>query len=463
MSERIDIEIRGKSDSAVAAAQATERALDRVNTQTKGATAAAKDMGSASSKAAGGLEQIQRAGGPASQILNGLTRSASGGMNAVLGLVDATKGLLATFTAGFGPAGLLAVAASVIGGLVAAFGRAKEQAKGAADEIKKLAQAAGDLERAKLEDFNLEYEKLNRQAAAAAKQFEAVLALRRKIADAQTETEIAEVRARRRTGAITADQEGEQVRGLELARTLRNIDDPAQRAARQAQAAQDDVSRARDREAAIAGRASESRFLAGFFNSDIARLQQEIAQLEEARRPKNGAIPDVSERVRIGNEIRQRQREIEQAQANEAAQNARLTEANEALIKATEERAAAEAAAAAATQAATAEIEAARRLSGLATRGSAAAARSSSAGSIGRDRTGRTFDSSTIPAAGGAAPGRGVIEVLDRDGRNVAPSDLAPGTIIIERPSSSAAPGDASQVNRLIASLDTIARRLVIS
>jgi hypothetical protein len=434
-------------DVAAATKEATRAAEQQARTTTTQATpadnAAAKAkeaVATATKRSAGTLDDIRRAGGPATAILQGFSQAAAGGVQSVSGLANAGKGMVAALLGGFGPAGILATAAGVIGGLVVALARVKQPAEDAAAGLKAVADRATEIQDAKLDTLRAQFETINQEAAAAIAQLDAALERKKRIADADTEAEIATIRARQRGGAISKEAADEQVNALELERRVRGIQDPAERARVRADAAAADAARAGRAEQGIEGNAVAARDRAALFGAD-RRTQQ--SELETARGELNELLTrgqfrgNVEQRERSQQRIRELEALIPQlesdiviSQEREAAAAAEFESLNTELIAARKRRIAAEEAAAVAAERAAVEGVTADQLTDAARRTAAANALGDSKeqgrGSIGRPKTRNAFDPSSIP---GLPPLAGSIEVLDENGFDVTPQERPQGSI----------------------------------
>jgi hypothetical protein len=432
---------------AQATRDATKAAEQQARTTTTQATpadrtaAVAKDaVATATKKSAGTLEELRRAGGPATAIMQGFSQAAAGGVQSVNGLANAGKGVVAAMLGGFGPAGIIATAAGVVGGLVGALIRVKQPAEDAAEGIRAVVDSTKQIQEANLDNLRAQFAEINAQANAAIAQLDAALERKKRIADADTEAEIATIRARQRGGAISPTPADEQVDALELERRVRGIQDPAERARIRADAAAADAARAGRAEQGIEGRAVAARDRATLFGRD--RRTQE-GELDAARGELNELLTrgqfrgNVEQRERSQQRIRELETLIPQlesdiviSQEREAAAAAEFETLNAELIAARKRRIAAEETAAVAAERAAGETATAEQLTDAARRTAAANALGDSKeqgrGSVGRPKTRNTFDPSAIP---GLPPLAGTIEVLDEFGFDRTPKERPQGSI----------------------------------
>jgi hypothetical protein len=353
---------QGQKDLAAATKEATRAAEQQARTTTTQATPAdtaaakAKDaLAGASTKAASRIEELKRAGGPAAQIMQGLSQASAGGAQAISGLANVLRGSLAAALAPLGPGGAIAIGAAVVAGLVAAFLKTRKPAEDAAEGIKKVADAAKEIEQANLDKLSEGFARLNTQADEAKARLLASLDLSKQLADAETAAQIAFTKAQVTAGQISKEQGDEAIRGFGLAKQLRDTQDPAKRAAIEADFAAQSAEQQRAQEAAIEAKLTEALTLANFFESETKRLDALIASLEARQVGPRSAGPDappevLAERQRLDDEIRKAQEDRAKVEANQAAQQARLQPINDELIKAVEARAEAERKAAAAAE-----------------------------------------------------------------------------------------------------------------
>lgn len=321
----------------------------------------------ASKKHATGLEDLKRASDPAAQAMQGLSNAVQGGTQSFRGLFDVGRASVSSLALQLGTGGTLMVAlGAVVGavlGIASAFKdsreKAEKDAKQLAESLKAVGAAAEEVENANLGKLAEGFAKLNAQADTAKSQLLAALDLSKQLADAETAANIAFTKAQVSSGRITQEQGDEAIRGFSLEKQLRDTQDPARRAAIEAQAQEDAAQRARDQEQAFRGRAAGAAGTAQQFAQDnrtlearAKALQEEYNRLYDERARGNAQRQNENRdrRAEISRELAQIESDRAKNQENIAAAEKQFQADNAALIEAIKAREAAERAAAAAAQ-----------------------------------------------------------------------------------------------------------------
>ena len=197
-----DLQIRIKTEADLAGADQTTAALKQVKTATEDASQANEGLGKSTGSVRGEIREFTRSGAETREILHGLSEAGKGGTDSIRGLATATRGFIGIMRTAAGASGPIGWFILAMGGLLGVFMALKGHAEGAGEGLKKTGEGADKaktaLEAMKkdgLDAVETGLRKIKEGAEDAIKAIDALAKANERISKAETDLQIAKVKA----------------------------------------------------------------------------------------------------------------------------------------------------------------------------------------------------------------------------------------------------------------------------